>query len=111
MIVKDGHSSFGTAGPSEIKEPKSFLAHLQENLEAKIPTTTGSPPVTDFIGKLIVEVPPYIANMHDQDEMERQSRVFGDKKVATFYLHMSIAISTFIVLIFIGISGYMCYKR
>lgn len=107
MIVQNGHNFFGAAGNDELKEPKSFLAHLRENVETGLYSTSTLAPRV---------VAPIIANKElvvaeQQEEPEKMSRIFGDKKVSTFYLHMSIAISTFIVLIFLGISAYACYKR
>ena len=106
MIVQPGHNFFGSAQNNELKEPKSFLAHLRENIETSLytTTTTARPKVVAPIIADNAVVPPVT-------EPDRASRIFGDKKVATFYLHMSIAISTFIVLIFMGISAYYCYKR
>lgn len=89
-----------------MKEPKSFLAHLRENIETSLLTTP--PPITTrIIAPLSAddELPKH------QDEPERKSKFFGDKKVSTFYLYMSIAISTLIIMIAIGMSVYACYKR
>lgn len=107
MIIQNGHNFFGAAGNNELKEPKSFLAHLRENIETSLhtTTTTNAPKVTYPI--MADQAVPTSQN----DELERLSRIFGDKKVSTFYLHMSIAISAFIVLLFVGISAYVCYKR
>lgn len=108
MIVQSGHNFFGNAGGNnDIKEPKSFLAHLRENIETSVysSTTTYRPRVAPIIADAVV-----VPSQQDL-EAEKLSRIFGDKKVATFYLHMSIAISTFIVLLFIGVSAYFCYKR
>lgn len=108
MIVQSGHNFFGSAGNNnnELKEPKSFLAHLRENIETSL-YTTGPPTTTRIVASLTADdqVPRH------QEEAERISRFFGDKKVSTFYLHMSIAISTLIMLIVIGVSAYACYKR
>lgn len=109
MIVQSGHHFFGdAAGNDELKEPKSFLAHLRENLETSFysSSTTSRPKVAHPIIADTVVVPS-----PQELEAEKLSRIFGDKKVATFYLHMSIAISTVIILLFIGISAYFFYKR
>lgn len=107
MIVQSGHHFFGSAGNPELKEPKAFLAQLRENFETNMftSTTTNIPEVSAVIEDHYVEPSP------QELETEIRSRIFGDKKVSTFYLHMSIAISFFIVLIVIGVSVYYCYKR
>lgn len=108
MIVQNGHSSFGNGGANhpDLSEPKSFLAHLRENIETGLyaTSTTNRPAYPIKADTAVVMTPQEL-------EAEKLSRVFGDKKVATFYLHMSIAISTFILLIFIGVTGYYFYKR
>lgn len=42
---------------------------------------------------------------------ERPFHYLGDKKVSTFYIHMSIVFTIFIVCIAITISGWYCVKR
>lgn len=109
MIVQSGHNFFSNGGGNtELKEPKSFLAHLRENIETSmdVSSTTYRPKIAAPLNadKAVVPSPQEL-------EAEMSSRIFGDKKVATFYLHMTIAISFFIVIIFLGITSYYFYKR
>lgn len=107
MIIQNGHNFFGSAtNNDELKEPKSFLAHLRENIETSLYTSTSTPS-----SRILAPLTAHDDVVPKHTDTERISKVFGDKKVATFYLHMTIAISTFIVLIFLGVSAYVCYKR
>lgn len=110
MIIQNGHNFFGATGNNNEgeKEPKSFLAHLQANIESSLTTTT-----TTTETPRVNENPSISENVAPGhfEELERLSRIFGDKKVSTFYLHMIIVMSTFIVLLFFGITAYFCYKR